>query len=252
MKKIFLLGLVLILGLSSSCVSKKKFTDLESERDSLSTQLADAEDKVVMLSNEKAELETSNNQLESKVNQIEADLKSTQSEVSSLKKSVSEKEAMYNELHEDVTAVFNVKGIAEDAGFEVKETDDKLYLVLPELITFKSGSAKIHKDYEPFLEKLADMLKSNGTIHAIVEGHTDYRAILNADYKDNWDLSSQRAIAVAKKLIDMEVDVAQLTVAGKSDTMPLVQGEELSVDEMEKNRRVEFVLIPDISNIMPE
>ena len=256
MKKLFLLGLVAVMGLSASCVSKKKFTDLETEKNTLSTQLADAENKVEMLSSEKAELETTKSQLETKVNQIESDLQSTKNEVSSLKRSVSQKDETIQELEvieKNVNEAFgSVEAVAESAGFSMQEKEDQLYLVLPELITFRSGSSRVHSDYSEVLDKVANMLKSNGSVHCIVEGHTDHRAILNANFKDNWDLSSQRSIEVAKKLIKLGVDVNQLTVAGKSDSMPVVEGENLSVKELAKNRRVEFVLIPNISEIMPD
>ena len=255
MKRFLILWLISGLILTSSCVAKKKFLDLESEKNTLSTSLEETKGQVKMLEEEKDQLTTAKRELESTVQSTEGKLATSQNEVKSLKtkmdKTIAEKDEAIKGLEKEMDVVFeSVKTVAKSNGVSVNEVSNKLYLVMDDKINFRSGSARVLREDQPVLEKVAAIFKANPGIHYLIEGHTDHKKVVNgASVKDNWDLSTKRSANVARKLVALGVDASQFTIAGKSDTMPMVAGEKLSKEDLEKNRRVEFIALPNIGNI---
>jgi chemotaxis protein MotB len=74
-----------------------------------------------------------------------------------------------------------------------------------------------------------------------VSGHSDSQQISNELYRSNWDLSSQRAVAVAEELRRAEgFDESRMSVVGKADTAPL--GDTDDPQARSRNRRVEIAI----------
>ena len=97
------------------------------------------------------------------------------------------------------------------------------------------------------MDKLADALKQLETqipedIAWVmrIDGHTDIRPITNALFPSNWELSSARAISVARYLIDRGVPPNRLVAAGFGEFQPLQAGD--SDEDLAKNRRIELKL----------
>ena len=80
---------------------------------------------------------------------------------------------------------------------------------------------------------------ANKTI--LILGHTDNAPIRKSGWKDNHELSAQRALAVARYLLDAGVDPARLIAAGSGEYRPR------STNDTEAgrstNRRIEFYVI---------
>jgi chemotaxis protein MotB len=114
-------------------------------------------------------------------------------------------------------------------------------------VLFASGSAEIGEAGQRQLAQLARSLHiiSRGIPSDIdwvlrVDGHTDRRAISNADYPSNWELSTARAITVVRFLIGQGVPPYRLAATGFGEFQPLDPGD----DEIayRRNRRIEFKL----------
>jgi chemotaxis protein MotB len=74
-----------------------------------------------------------------------------------------------------------------------------------------------------------------------VDGHTDNVPLSGTGrYRDNWELSSARAVSVVKYLIDQGVPAVRLVAAGFGEFQPLVEGDTL--DARNRNRRIELKL----------
>ncbi len=119
--------------------------------------------------------------------------------------------------------------------------------VLQSEILFKSGSAEIGKKGKAKLSEISTLLKSitkkipskiNWIIQ--VEGHTDNVPISNNEYPSNWELSVARAIAVARIMIDNDIEPKRINVAGYGEFRPLVKNEDEK--SRNKNRRIELKL----------
>jgi len=73
-----------------------------------------------------------------------------------------------------------------------------------------------------------------------VDGHTDKRPISTAQFPSNWELSTARATAVVKYLIEQGISPDRLAAAGFGEFQPIDAG--TSDDAYRKNRRIEFKL----------
>ena len=119
--------------------------------------------------------------------------------------------------------------------------------VLQSEVFFQSGSAKIGNDGIQKVEDITEILISitnkipkniNWLIQ--VEGHTDNIPISTEQYPSNWELSTARAIAVAKIMMKNGVPSDKINVAGYGEHKPLLENNNST--NREKNRRIELKL----------
>lgn len=127
--------------------------------------------------------------------------------------------------------------------FEIIHQPGRISLRIKDNILFATGSADISSRGEDLLYAVTDLVIDEN-IHITVEGHTDKSIINNDRYPSNWELSSARAAAVVRVLINQGVAPHRLKAVGYADTRPLFNSELIHVPE---NRRVELVLRQDIS-----
>ncbi|MEM7071854.1 MAG: OmpA family protein, partial [Pseudomonadota bacterium] len=119
--------------------------------------------------------------------------------------------------------------------------------VLQSEVLFESGSADLGVIGKLELAKIAEILKKiskdiPSEIDWIlrIDGHTDQRPIATARFPSNWELSSARAISVAKALIEAGVSSTRLAVTGFAHYQPVNQGH--SDAAYKQNRRIEIKL----------
>jgi len=127
--------------------------------------------------------------------------------------------------------------------FSVSSGQHRLVFVLGERITFKEGEATLRESYQPLFVRIADFISSKHEYQVVVSGHTDNKPIRTEKFPSNLDLSSARAIAVAKFLIENGVTPHRLSIQGFSEYQPLF--ENISPENRQKNRRVEITLIKE-------
>jgi len=75
-----------------------------------------------------------------------------------------------------------------------------------------------------------------------VDGHTDRLPIKTPVFPSNWELSTGRAIAVVKYLIERGVPATRLAATGFGEFQPIDRG--LSIAAFKRNRRIQFRLTP--------
>jgi len=113
-------------------------------------------------------------------------------------------------------------------------------------VLFATGSADIGDEGKRQLAAFADTLKNIGAripenIDWLlrVDGHTDKQPY-HGRLGTNWELSTARAIAVVKYLIDQGIPPNRLVAAGFAEFRPLAEGD--SEDVLRRNRRIELKL----------
>ena len=75
-----------------------------------------------------------------------------------------------------------------------------------------------------------------------VEGHTDDVPIHNASFNSNWDLSTARALAVGKMLIDESgFDPKRMSIVGYAEYRPSASNS--TPEGRRMNRRVDIVIV---------
>jgi type VI secretion system protein ImpK len=104
---------------------------------------------------------------------------------------------------------------------------------------FASGSARLERDVEPVILRIAEALdRVPGTI--LVTGHTDDVPIRTARFPSNWELSTERAASVVKLVAAKLREPARLRTEGLADSEPVAPND--SGANRARNRRVVIIL----------
>lgn len=125
---------------------------------------------------------------------------------------------------------------------EIGETPEGIVLRVRDHALFRSGDATLQPEAFPLLGEVAAIASEMGQ-PLFVEGHTDDRPIRTSHFPSNWELSTARATAVLRYMIQEGMSPSELAVAGYADSRPLDSN---SSDEgRSRNRRVEFLFRTD-------
>lgn len=258
MSKIYLIAGFILMIFVSSCVTPGKFASLEREKSNLEMSLAQTQHEMYQLEEEKAKLKFSQRQLKEEVEEMTHKLMSTESEVESLRIEIKGKNDVIEMLSDDITTDIGVsENMIEEKSLEyvmkggmgfvqsvsmVEPINEYDYYKNDVSINFYSGSDQVTQEDFAYLNEIAEQFLANPNVHYLIEGHADHLPLRSTSrFKDNWDLSKKRSESVAQALVEMGVNPDQFTVVGKSDTQPLVKGDQLSKEDLAKNRRVEIV-----------
>jgi chemotaxis protein MotB len=114
-------------------------------------------------------------------------------------------------------------------------------VTLPNTILFDSGKATLKSATSKELDHILAVLKDKWSGKQIdVVGHTDNEPIKKSPWKDNWELSAQRALSVARYLTDHGIPEKQVEASGCGSFRPIASNS--TVEGKAKNRRVEIVV----------
>ena len=129
-----------------------------------------------------------------------------------------------------------------DAGAIRLQLDQRgLVISLQEKAFFPSGDDTIYSHAYPSIEQLSKTIaKLSNPIR--LEGHTDAVPIHTARFKNNWELSTARSIALLKLLEErFGLDSSRFAVAGYAQTIPIASND--TEEGRARNRRVEIVIL---------
>ena len=250
---------------------------LQSEIDNLSTERSNLQDAVTSLDEKKKKLEQEYddlskmsaeqlsekekqnrnlllklNEKESKLaaesvrlEKLQAELKQRSERIDQLESLIASKEAAMQQLKDAVSEALS--GF-EGKGLTVEHKNGKVYVSMENKLLFASGSWAVGSEGQRAVKNLAGVLRQNPDIDVLIEGHTD-----NVPYTskgailDNWDLSTKRATAIVRILVNNNVDPKQITAAGRSKYIPVASNS--SSSGRAKNRRIEVILAPNLDAI---
>jgi chemotaxis protein MotB len=128
-------------------------------------------------------------------------------------------------------------------GYDVAFDPDAgtITVTLQNTILFASGKAALKNTTSAELDHILSVLKSKYPGKQIdVVGHTDTDPIRKSEWKDNWELSAQRALSVTRYLIEHGIPEAQIEASGCGPARPVAPN--TSSAGKAKNRRVEIVV----------
>ncbi len=154
------------------------------------------------------------------------------------------KKYSFHAAHDGYAAVhYNTDATKLDA---YKEENIDLYLtpikegasIVMNNLFFTANKYDILPESYPELNKLYTLLLENPTIKIEIGGHT---SINTSDQKFNEELSSNRAMAVKKYVVDKGIDAKRITSKGYGYSKPLYKTNKEEVQA--KNRRVEFTIL---------
>ena len=172
----------------------------------------------------------------------------TKTEISQQRMQESTPMESQNETSDTVNKVQNAIGDANEMmeqghgpAISLDEAQEGFVIELPASLLFKSGSATIeNEDALLFLKRVALIIEElPKTMQVSVQGHTDNQGPgVKSPFKDNWELSSARAISVLQELILDGVDPSRISASGYAEFKPIATN--ATASGREKNRRVEL------------
>lgn len=256
--------------LLSSCVSQKKFADLEAkqketedllntatvklnscleEKASSSSQLKVLQDQVSNLKNQNSALlnnvgnlaTLSTKEAENLEKSLES-IKEKDLQIKTMRDAITKKDSVTLAL---VTSLKGALGNLADEDIEVNVEKGVVYVSISDKLLFKSGSYNVSSRAREVLGKVAKVVNDKPDIEFLVEGHTDNVPIKNKVLLDNWDLSVKRATSVVRVLQkDFKVDPKRMTAAGRSYYVPV--SDNASEANRARNRRTRIVVLPKL------
>jgi chemotaxis protein MotB len=137
--------------------------------------------------------------------------------------------------------------LIESAALDIRLLRNRLVVQLPEAVLFESEDANITKSGKAVLDQLAEVLKSAGDREFQIGGHTDGAPTRPGRFRNNWQLSSVRALNVMLYLIDRGVPKPRLSAAAYADTQPIAA--DSTPEGRKANRRIEIVLLPNLEEL---
>ncbi|GKT28897.1 OmpA family protein, partial [Aduncisulcus paluster] len=103
-------------------------------------------------------------------------------------------------------------------------------------IKMRPDSADLTSGAERVLAKIAPTL-AKSPYQVVVEGHSDNIPMHSKQFPSNWELSSARASAVARYLLDHGFSKARIKVLGMADTAPAYPNEDDNGNAIPANQK---------------
>jgi len=115
-------------------------------------------------------------------------------------------------------------------------------VTLPNAILFDSGKAALKKRTSTELNHIRSVLRQQRYSDKQIDvvGHTDSDPIKKSKWKDNLELSSQRALTVVRYLVERGIDEKRIRAVGCGAAIP--RDSNATASGKARNRRVEIVV----------
>lgn len=178
---------------------------------------------------------------EANLEKLSADLAQREQKVQELESMVANQDAQMAQLKGTIDQA--LRGFtAQD--LTVTEKNGKLYVSLNQGLLFPKGEKTLDFKGKNALKIIANALANTpSTFDIMVEGHTDS----DGSAARNWELSTERAIAVVNELVADGVAPERITAAGRSFFAPIAPND--TVDNKAKNRRTEIIISPQLNTL---
>lgn len=277
MKKTLLILLVASIGLSS-CVSTKKYEELNSKYQETEQSLTDCKANLMkcrteddasknkiefltqQLANQEAQCNNNIAQLQAALDKCVNMNQQGNVNISKLLDEINSANIYIRQLTEinrkndsmNIALSNKIKRSLDDLSdddVDVKVLKGVVFVSLSDKMLFKSGSYVIQERAGEVLGKLTSILNDYKDYDILIEGHTDNVPITNACIKDNWDLSAMRATTIARYFQhNMGINPARITAGARSEYVPKASND----TDMGRstNRRTEVIIMPKLDEFI--
>lgn len=179
---------------------------------------------------------------EDSLDALATDLADREAKLAELRAELEKKDEAMRSLKDRISAALT--GF-EGKGITVEQRQGRIHVSMENKLLFPSGSTVVDAQGKQALKDLAKAIEGEADLRIMVEGHTDTDKVLpGSPYKDNWDLSVMRATSVVRILQDNgRIDPVRITAAGRGEFLPLDPAEKA------RNRRIEIILSPDLTQL---
>lgn len=279
MKSIYSVAVLALAAFTlTSCVTKKKYAELQSsydqlksERASLQNELNDAKVNLAQYTSDSkslaarlAEEQARNKEMKAAYQKLQS---SYQSNVQQGNVNISKLVDEINASNKFIKQLVDAKSKSDSLNValsnkltrslsreELNDVDVQVlkgvvYISLADNMLYKSGSYEIGDRAGETLSKIAKIIKDYSDYDVLVEGNTDNVPIRRENIRNNWDLSTLRASSVVQALQnEYGVDPKRLTAGGRGEYNPVASNS--SEKGKQRNRRTQIIITPKLDQFM--
>ena len=272
--KLLILSLATLGLLSTSCVTNKKYAQLQKDYNELNLMYGSTRDDLLSCNSDVRNLQTQLNGAEQQNQQMRAD-------IADLKKALSKSMEVNNQgsmniskLVDEINAsnkyikqLVDAKSKSDSLNIaltnkltrslstdELKDVDVKVlkgvvYISLSDNMLFRSGSYEVSQQAHQTLSKIAKILNDFKEYEVVVEGNTDNVPINRTNIRNNWDLSALRASSVVQYLQnECGINPSRLSAAGRGEYNPITDND--TETGKARNRRTEIIITPKLDQFL--
>lgn len=260
--------------LLTSCVSKKKYDDLQAQFDgvyqskqSLSNELTKCNSDVASLQAQLEGVKNLNQSDKESVKVLENALDKCLNAQSSGSMNITKLIEQIDSSNKYIKQLINSKNKSDSLNLvltnnltkslsreELKDIDVQVqkgvvFISLSDNMLYRSGSYEISPAANDVLSKIAKIIKDYPTYDVMVEGNTDNVPISRENIRNNWDLSALRASSVVQALQTKHgVDPKRMTAGGRGEYNTVATN--ATPEGRNKNRRTEIIILPNLDQFM--
>ena len=267
--------------LLTGCVTKKQYTELQSDYDRLRTENGDLQKNYNDSQVKLAAAGATNKSLEERLAEAQKTNQDLREAYNSLKGSLDQSLAQNSQGNINISKLVDEINASNKFIKQLVEAKDKsdslnmaltnkltrslttsekdevdvqvikgvVYISLADNMLYKSGSYEINERAGETLSKIAKIITDYKDYDVLVEGNTDTDPISRPNIRNNWDLSTLRASSVVQALQnDYGVDPKRLTAAGRGEYNPIASND--TALGKQRNRRTQIIITPKLDQFM--
>ena len=270
--KIFVMAMMAVALMATSCASKKDLQNCQSENRELTANYQATKEKLAAA---EASLAAAQEQLSSTKkdyaklqNSLDKSLTNANQNNISIEKLVDQ----INESNQYIRHLVEVKSKSDSLNMvltnnltrslsreEMKEVDVQVmkgvvYISLADNMLYQSGSYEVNSRAKETLSKIAKIIQDYKDYDVLIEGNTDNVPVSTTSAKmknirNNWDLSALRAASVVQYLQDnFGVNPKRMTAGGRGEYNPVTTNN--TEVGKQRNRRTQIIITPKLDQFM--
>lgn len=272
--KLIILGTAVMAMMSTSCVTNKKYAELEKQYSDLQLEFNTTRDNLLSCTSDVRDLQTrldnsnqQNQQLRTDISDLKTALNKSMEANNQGSVNISKLVDEINSSNKYIKQLVDAKSKSDSLNIaltnkltrslstdELKDVDVKVlkgvvYISLSDNMLFKSGSYEVSSAAHQTLSKIAKILNDFKEYEVVVEGNTDNVPISRTNIRNNWDLSALRASSIVQVLQnDFGIAPNRLSAAGRGEYNP-VSDNDTDMGK-QRNRRTEIIITPKLDQFM--
>ncbi len=233
---------VISLGLLAACSPSRK--QLKADLAQVRGELEQSQGQRTELEQKIDELGKDIEERQRKITALEAANAGLDTELGSLR---DEQKRRRDELATYQELFARLRKLIDSGQIKVSFRAGRMIVALPSAVLFDSGRTELRANGQSALTELSAALKSVAHRNLVVAGHTDNVPIKTRRYRNNWQLSTERAVVVVEYMIAQGFPKDHLAAAGYAEQDPIADN--ANEDGRANNRRIEIQLIPDLGQL---
>ena len=270
--KIFVMAMMAVALMATSCASKKDLQNCQSENRELTANYQATKEKLAAteasLAAAQEQLAGAKKDYAKLQNSLDKSLTNANQNNISIEKLVDQ----INESNQYIRHLVEVKSKSDSLNMvltnnltrslsreEMKEVDVQVlkgvvYISLADNMLYQSGSYEVNSRAKETLSKIAKIIQDYKGYDVLIEGNTDNVPVSTTSAKmknirNNWDLSALRASSVVQYLQDhFGVSPKRMTAGGRGEYNPVTTND-TEVGKM-RNRRTQIIITPKLDQFM--